>query len=344
MRFKAQIATLILILGFDTLSASTIKGVARNGTTGRPAGGDEVVLISLADRSSEAGRGKTDEKGQFEFTVTGANSSYLIQVLHEGVVYQSLTRDSVNAVAVQVFDHASALDGVAARWGIQRLQTVGDMLHVIDEITILNSSEPPRTLVDNHAFEFQLPPGAEVVAGKVQIGTEQPILRKPGPSGVKDRYRFANALLPGETRFAVAYRMPYHGEAEIAPMTVAHEEGIIIVLPETMKFEARSPGTFKPMADQPGVHMYLSVTASGTQGRPMGFRISGTGRLPESSRSLQSSQAVKSPRRGGVPSSASAGSGRFHDLRWFALGGFALVLAASACGYVSHKRRAACDG
>jgi hypothetical protein len=261
----------------------------------------------------------------------------LVQVLHEGVVYQTLAGPGVNALEVRVYESTEKLNDVIATWGMQRLQTAGDTLHVIDEITIRNASNPPRTLVNERAFEIQLPPEAELVAGKVQIGNEQPIIRKPGASGEKDRYRFSNPVLPGETRFAVAYRLPYRGEAIIQPMTLSPMAELIVVLPETMKFQAKSPNVFQPMADRPGVHIYR--TATGKQGEPMSFRISGTGRLPESEGGQRSAHAGDTARPGRLRDVPSRALAALHDLRWFLLCGFVLVMAALAAGVLSYKRR-----
>jgi hypothetical protein len=118
-------------------------------------------------------------------------------------------------------------------------------------------------------------------------------------------------------------------------------EELIVVLPETMKFKAKSPNVFEPMADRPGVHIYR--TATGKQREPMSFRISGTGRLPESEGGQRSAHAGDTARPGRLRDVPSRAAATLHDLRWFLLGGFVLVMAASAASILSYKRRAAAE-
>ncbi len=46
-------------------SAQNITGTVTNGTTGKPAGGDEVTLLSLSQGMQEVGSTKTDAQGKF---------------------------------------------------------------------------------------------------------------------------------------------------------------------------------------------------------------------------------------------------------------------------------------
>ena len=63
---RAACALAILLL--TTLAAAqTLTGTVKNSTTGKPAAGDEVVLLKLGQGMEEAGRTKTDAKGQFSF-------------------------------------------------------------------------------------------------------------------------------------------------------------------------------------------------------------------------------------------------------------------------------------
>jgi hypothetical protein len=185
LRLHYAIAGWALCLGVTpgTLGA-VLRGIARNGTTGQPAAGDPIVLISLTAGRTEMGRAKTDSTGRFEFTVP-PTQEYVVHLVHQGVDYRTLAPAGVNSVEVQVYETAKKLDGVVAIQGTQRLQTAADKLLVIDETTARNVSTPPRTLVNDRPFEIQLPPEAELVAGKVQIGNEQPVIRDPTTTSEK---------------------------------------------------------------------------------------------------------------------------------------------------------------
>ena len=48
-------------------AAQNITGTVTNGTTGKPAAGDQVELLSLSQGMQEIGNAKTDAQGQFSF-------------------------------------------------------------------------------------------------------------------------------------------------------------------------------------------------------------------------------------------------------------------------------------
>jgi len=333
-----MIAGWALCFGVTPLtSGAALRGTAINGTSGQPAAGDEVILKSVGDRTSEVGRSKTDSNGGFEFTIGAEPASYLVHVIHRGVIYRSLARAGVHSVEVKVYEAAKNLDDIAAIRGTQRLQTAGDKLLVIDETTVRNASNPPRTLANDRSFEIQLPPEAEVVAGKVQIGNEPPVIRDPSATREKDRYYFSVPLLPGDTRFAVAYRLPYRGEAVVQPIAVSQLAELVVVVPETMKFEPKSIGVFQQRQARSGVHVY--GTAAQKHAQSLSFRVSGTGTLAETHNTQQPVQAGQvAPPKNGLRGSAAAPV-PVHEMGWFLLGGVGLIVAAVITAYCTRTFR-----
>jgi hypothetical protein len=108
-----------------------------------------------------------------------------------------------------------------------------------------------------------------------------------------------------------------------------------------MKFKPKSPGAFEPVPDQPGILMYR--TPAGTQGRPLAFLVSGSGKLPAHESEKRNAQAVNSVEGRAVRLETGSGLQTLRAMRWFMWGGFVLVLAASAAGFLFHKRRASAD-
>jgi hypothetical protein len=49
--------------------AAVVQGIAMNGTTGKAAIGNDVVLVQSTGSTAEIGRTKTDSSGRFQFTV-----------------------------------------------------------------------------------------------------------------------------------------------------------------------------------------------------------------------------------------------------------------------------------
>src|SRR4051794_27040523 len=73
---------LFLLLMSVTLSASaqTLTGTVKNSTTGKPAAGDEIILITLGNGMEEAGRTKADAKGNFSFKLA-QQGPHLVRVI-----------------------------------------------------------------------------------------------------------------------------------------------------------------------------------------------------------------------------------------------------------------------
>jgi hypothetical protein len=72
---KWELFPLICTLLLASASAQTLTGAVTNGTTKKPAAGDDVVLLSLGQGMQESGRTQTDAKGNFSVKLTWSASS-----------------------------------------------------------------------------------------------------------------------------------------------------------------------------------------------------------------------------------------------------------------------------
>jgi len=97
---------LLLFLLALTSFAQTLTGTVTNGTTNKPAAGDEVILINLANGMDVAGSTKVDSNGKFSFKIT-VPGPHLIRAVHQGVNYHQMAPPGVNTADVQVYDVAS---------------------------------------------------------------------------------------------------------------------------------------------------------------------------------------------------------------------------------------------
>ena len=70
MRASPRIVIAILaVLVSSIASGQTLNGTLKNGTTGKAAAGDDVILIKLGQGMEEAARTKSDASGQFSFNL-----------------------------------------------------------------------------------------------------------------------------------------------------------------------------------------------------------------------------------------------------------------------------------
>jgi hypothetical protein len=342
--FGFVLATL-LVVGASA-PAADLAGRVTSGTTRKPAVGDDVLLIPTSGGSGkESVRVKTDGAGRFRLSVADTRGSYLVRVVHQGVAYDKIAQPNANFVAVQVYDVADKLDGVTAIMDVQRFEATGDRLEVKQLITMRNTSVPPRTLVNDRPFEIRLPPEAQVLSGLVQVGESEPLKSKPVPGEHKDEYYFRFPLRPGDTRFAIVYRLAYNGKAMVEPRIRNAQERFVVMLPKSMTFEPQARGIFQPMLEVSPDN--VQGTGPVTLGQTLAFRISGTGTLTEL-------QGRRPPGRNGQrqaqnPGSTHARSGpenlvrpfpAFQDRDSFILIGLTLALIASTL-WLYLKRRSA---
>jgi hypothetical protein len=287
----------------------------------------------------ETARAKADSSGRFSLPVADPQATHLVRVIHQGVTYQRMAEPGVKVSIVEVYDVADKLDGVTAVMDVQRFEASSDQLEVKHLITVRNDSHPPRTLMNDHSFEIQLPPEAQVQSGLVQVEDGQPLRQRPVAGDPKGKYYFVFPIRPGDTRFAVVYRLPYTGEALIEPKIRNPLEKFVVMLPKAMKFEPRVAGVFQPM---PG------TTPDNVQGtaplRPdqvVAFHIAGTGTLEELEgrrKQAQEDQTASKERPGGGLGALIDAPDPLQGYRFQILAGLILLAAAGAVHVVRRTR------
>jgi hypothetical protein len=264
----------------------------------------------------------------------------LVRVVHEQVNYHQLVEAGAKPVVMAVFEAAEKLEGVSAIMEVQRLEATSEMLEIKQLVTVRNASQPPRTLVKDRTFEMQLPAEAEVESGLVQVEDGPPLKQKPVAGEQRGQYYFASPLRPGDTRFAVVYRLPYRGQAVIEPTIRNPRERFVVMLPKSMTFEPKTASMFQPMANV--TEDNVQGTGPVRPGETVGFRVSGTGMLEELKGRRQVVQDSQETAQKGRPG---GGLGRPIDApdpleayRWQILSGLAALLLAGAV-YVRRKTR-----
>jgi hypothetical protein len=333
---------LVLLITFcvGTLAvAADIKGTVLNGTTRKPAVGDEVVLLAPGqDGMAEMARVNADSAGRFKFTVPDSQTNYLVRVVHHGVTYHKVAESTLRPLFVRVYDTAERVDGVSAVMDVQRFEATDDALEIKQLVTMHNNSRPPRTLMNDRSFEIQLPPNAQIQSGLVQFEDGQPLKQSPVPDEQKGQYHFVFPLRPGDTRFAVVYRLPYTGEALIEPKIRDPLEQFVVMLPKSMKFEPKTAGIFEP---RPGTTPdHVEGTGPVTPGQTLAFRISGTGMLEElqgSRKQAHEGQTVPKESPGGGLGRPIDAPDPLQEHRWQILGGFIVALGVGAAWVMNQS-------
>lgn len=346
MKFQAIVILIILSLLPAFTSAQTLTGTVTNGTTSKPASGDDVVLLSLINGMQEAGRTQSDAKGNFTLKLDAAGP-HLIRVIHQGVTYHRMAPPGTTSVEVEVFDVAKKIAGIQVTADVMRFQAQGNELGGVRLFAVNNTSNPPRTQMNDQNFEFYLPEGAQIDQSMAETAGGQPINSAPVPQKEKDRYAFIFPLRPGETQFQVAFHLPYTGQLSINPRAIYGAQHFVVMLPKSMQFTAGQGAVFNAMNDPRQPDAIVQVASNTSVGQPLDFNVSGTGTLAEGG---DDSAGAPSPVGGattGRDSRPGGGLGPPIDApdplekyRWYILGGFGLVLAASAIFVLGRSKTA----
>ncbi|MFB3915848.1 MAG: carboxypeptidase regulatory-like domain-containing protein [Terriglobales bacterium] len=332
---------LVALFAFASLAtAETLQGTVKNGTTGKPAAGVNVVLLSLAQGMKETGRTTSDGSGRFTFTLPDSGGPHLVRITHQGVNYFGMAPPGTSSVDVQVYEAAKKVEGISTPVKIMRFEAQGDTLNVLELYAVNNKSTPPRTLMADRTFEIVLPEGAQIDDSTAQGPGGQPVKSAPVPVDEgKGHYYFVFPLRPGETRFQVAYHLPYSGRMAFKPSVLSRLEHFVAVLPRYMQFTPDNSRLFQSMPDEQGSN--IQVVTGVKPGDAIGFTLAGTGTLPAEDEQAQAQGAV--PNQGGnmgpggglgPPIDAPDPLSRY---RWYILGGFAVLLAMGVFYTVSRR-------
>ncbi|HEX4486994.1 MAG TPA: carboxypeptidase regulatory-like domain-containing protein [Terriglobales bacterium] len=325
MRNLLRTAAAVLLLSAASF-AEALSGTVTNGTTSKPAAGDDVILIKLGQGMEEAGRVKSDAQGKFTLNIDDPGP-HLIRVVHQGVTYHKMAPPGSTSVELQVFDVSKKLTAISVTADVLRFQAQGNELQGVRLFAVDNTSQPARTQMNDQNFEFYLPEGAQIDSSFAQTEGGQAVNSAPVPQKERNRYAFVFPLRPGETQFQLTFHLPYTGELKFDPKSIYPAQHFVVMLPKTMQFAADSDA-FKPMKDPRQSDALVQVATKTAAGQALAFKISGTGLMPEQKEDQSSAQASADPRPGGGLGPPIEAPDPLEKYRWYILGGFALALTA----------------
>jgi hypothetical protein len=276
---KCVLLMVCLLSATFARGAETLRGAVTNQTTGRPAAGDDVVLLRLAEGMQEEARTKTDAQGAFALEVTVANAPHVIRVLHQGVNYDQ-TLSGTAPLEVKVFDAVPKIPGLGGNLGIAQVESDGRFLKVTEMYAITNASNPPRTQFGRSNFDISTPPNAVVdfiqVKGPGGIWVKiPPVLEK----GTQTKYGINFPLRPGDTLFKYSYHLPYREPTTLHLKLAYPINNFAVVHAPSLKFKALRQGAFQDTGRANGMELERAL------GQPLvaevpAFEISGVGVAP----------------------------------------------------------------
>lgn len=348
---KTTLSLTFVVLLCSGALAATLTGTVTNRTTGKPSAGDAVDLIALQQGMNVLASTKTDSKGSFSFDANDTGSPHLVRVTHDGVGYFPASgpmQPGATSTSIDVYDAANKVEGVATNVDVVRYQSDGGNLQVVQLFAVKNGSNPPRSLTGNKTYEFYLPETAQIDQVLVQPPGGMPVSTSAAPQGA-GKYSFNYAIKPGDTRFEVAYHLPYSGQASFAPKMTGDIQHFVVMTPKSMTFTPKGSAQFSPMDDKDA---NVLVATNVTPATNLAFQISGSGTLPDDN--AQGGDQSQGGDQGGGQSSAMAdnrpGGGLgapidapdpLHSYRWVILAGLGVVLVCGAVFVVNRTGQSA---
>ncbi len=332
----------VALLAGEAAFAQAITGVVTNGTTGKPAASIEVALVDPMQGMAELVKTTTDQQGKFSLKADAAQGPRLVRAARDGVNYFRMAPPGTTNVAIDIYDAAKKVERIEGTADVIRIQADGSTLQVVELFAVKNSSSPPRTQTASPGFEVALPDGAQLGGADAQGPNGQPISISPQQLAQKGHYSLPYALKPGETRFQVAYQLPYKGEATLSPTLLHSWSHLVLVLPPSLAWKPKNATLFQHMEEQQGSEGNVQIANNVKPGQDLSFHISGTGSFPTTEDAAQPGAAQpgspnpRDSRPGGGLGPPIDAPDALAKYRWLILGALAVVLSGAA--YISVTR------
>ena len=147
-------SSLFLLLLASPALAGTVTGTVRNGTTGKPAAGVEMILIQLQGTMQPVANTTTDADGHYKFDNPGLGAGpMLIRAVYRGVNYHEPATPDKTTVDVEVFEPTDKPSAFAVTVHAIIFQPTGSDLTITEEYNISNKTSPPLAYYRGAVFD-----------------------------------------------------------------------------------------------------------------------------------------------------------------------------------------------
>jgi hypothetical protein len=325
---RLTLLTALLLASCAYAKAGTVHGTVKNGTSGKPAAGVEVILIQLQGGMQPVANSKTDAQGQFSFDNPSLGAQpMLVRAVFRGVNFHTPVPPGRNDIQVDVFDPTPDAKTIAVPSHIVVLQPNGSTLIVGEEYSIQNNSKPPQAYfrADGN-FEFAVPDRAQLQQAAAWGPSGMPVVQATIDK-TKNKYAVAFAFRPGESGVRYSYELPYAGNSTTLNLPTVYPGARLLVLaPPTMQI---SGDGLQPGGQEQGMNIY------GREGVPANtvlvVNVSGTA-PPQSAGGDAGAQGRDSQQGGAAEGGVTVQQipGRLDVLKWPLIAGFLGVFALGA--------------
>jgi hypothetical protein len=320
----------LLLSPFAGVRAGTVHGTVKNGTTGKPAAGIEIILIQLQGGMQPVVNSKTDAQGQFTFDHPSLGAQpMLVRAVYRGVNFHQPVPPGKNELEIEVFDPTQDPRTITVPSRVVIFQPDGESLIVGEEYSIQNHSQPPVAYfrADGN-FDFALPEKADLQQVAAWGPAGMPVVQATIDRG-KNRYAVAFAFRPGESGVRYSYKLPYSGNTATVKISTVYAGGrLMVVAPPTVQISGVG---LTPAGQEQGMSIYersavptnttIAVSLSGTAPPPSAAGGGDSGSPGD--QNVQQGAAAVGANIQQIP-------GRLDVLKWPLVAGFLGVFALGA--------------
>ncbi|MFZ3201894.1 MAG: hypothetical protein WA175_12185 [Candidatus Acidiferrales bacterium] len=349
------LASLLPCLLASGSSGGTVTGTIRNGTTGKPAAGVDVILIQLQGTMQPVANTTTDSQGHYHFDnpVLGT-APMLIRAVYRGVNYHEPVPPGTTTADVEVFEPTDKPNAFSVKARAIILQPSGSELVVGEEYNITNNTQPPMAYYRaGGSFVFSLPGGAQLDQVSAMGASGMAVTQSTMDLG-KNQEAIDFPFRPGESGVRVSYKLPYAGDhASLRFVSPYAADRVAVFVPPSVQI---STDGFSPAGQNQGFNVYLREGVAANV--PMTVSISGTAPAPPedggTSGNSGSAGGADDSQNPSVNSRADSGEeapaatatalpARLDSLKWILVAGFA-ALFLLGFAYLWRKPQAASAG
>ncbi len=323
-----------------TVTAGTLNGTVKNGTTGQVAAGADVILIQLRGGMQPVANTKTDAQGQFHFDNPQLGTGpMLVRVVYKGVNYHEPITPGKMTATIEVFEPTNDPKSFSIANHAIILQPNGADLMVGEEYMIANKTQPPLAFYRaDGSFDFTLPDGADFNQASAWGSSGMPVVQGTIDKG-KNKMAIAFPFRPGESGVRLSYKVPYAGNhITLHNVSPYSSERLIIAAPPTVQISGagitaagQDQGFNVYMRDNIAANAPVEISVSGTAPMPPaqqgGGPASGSSAASAADNSQNPSVNSRADDGAGDAPSASATTipARLDSLKWILTGGFVSI-------------------
>jgi len=326
---RAFIAVLALT-PFAAARAGTVHGTVKNGTTGQPAAGIEVILIQLQGGMQPVANSKSDAQGEFTFDNPGLGAQpMLIRAVYHGVNFHQPVPPGTSSVQVEIFESSKDPKTINVTSHIVIFQPNGATLIVGEEYEVENKSQPPQAYyrADGN-FDFSLPKDGRLQQIAAAGPAGMPVVQLPIDKK-NNRYSIAYSFRPGQSTVRYSYELPYAGNAATVKIPTTYPGGrLLVVAPPTMQV---SGDGLNPGGQEQGMNVYGRDDVPA--GTVVAVSVSGTAPPQDANAGSSQGQQNRDSQQGGGEGGGVAIQqvpGRLDVLKWPVIVGFVCLFALGA--------------